>query len=71
MGRRVDDLIEILEQSLAGKNLGASVKIDLGDDGVVLIKGSVISREDAAAETVLTTSLDVFADALGCYHGKY
>ena len=59
---RIEDLIEILEQSVSGEGLGASLKFDLGGDGVVCIDGSVVSREDAPADTVLTTSLDVFSE---------
>ena len=62
MGNRVEDLIEILERSVAGEGLGAPLKFDLGPDGVVCIDGAVVSRQDAAADTVLTTSLDVFSE---------
>ena len=62
MGEVVEELIGIIERSVAGDGLGAPLKVDLGADGVVWINGSEVSRNDAAADTILTTSLDVFAD---------
>ena len=62
MGGRVNDLIETLRQSLAAQGLSAPLKFDLGPDGVVWINGSQVSRQDAPADTVLTTTAEVFAD---------
>lgn len=62
MGNRVEDCIEILKRSVAGEGLGAPLRIDLGTDGVVWINGGEVSRADAPADTVLTTSPDVLAE---------
>ena len=62
MSNRLEDLVERLERSLVGGGLSAPLKIDLGSDGFVCIDGSAVSRGDAAAGTVLTMCLDVFAD---------
>ena len=62
MVNRVDDLVGILDRALVGEGLGAPLKVDLGDDGIVVIDGCAVSREDAPADTVLSTSLDVFAE---------
>ena len=63
MSSRLEDLVEKLEHALVGGGLNAPLKIDLGAGSLVCIDGTVVSRaEDAAAGTVLTASLDVFAD---------
>ena len=62
MDSRIVELVEILQESLSHRSLGASLKIDFGDHGVILIDGSKVSRRDAAADTILITSVDVFAD---------
>ncbi len=62
MGVHIEELVGIIEQSVAGGGLSAPLKVDLGNDGVVCINGSRVSREDAPADNVLTTSLDVFED---------
>ena len=62
MGEVVEELIGIIERSVAGGGLSAPLKVDLGADGVLWINGSEVSRNDAAADTILTTSLDVLAD---------
>ena len=62
MGIHIEELVGIIERSVAGEGLSAPLKVDLGSDGVVWINGSEVSREDAPADNVLTTSLDVFEE---------
>jgi putative sterol carrier protein len=64
MTHRLSELLENLRDSLKGRSLGGSLKIDLGDDGVILIDGSSVSEGDAdtQAQTTLSTSMDVFTE---------
>jgi len=62
MGSRIEEFVDILRNSLEGRSLGSSLKIDLGQHGVILIEGSEVTRGDGEAETTLTTSVEVFAD---------
>ena len=62
MGVQVEELVEILARSVAGEGLSAPLKVDLGSDGVICIDGCEVSRDDAPADNVLTTNLEVFAD---------
>ena len=61
MNARVDELVERLKQALAEEGLSAPLKFDLGPDGLVWINGSEVCRLDRPADTVLTTTLEVFA----------
>ena len=61
MNAQVDELIETLKRSLAKEGLSAPLKFDLGPDGPVWINGSEVRREDAPADTVLTTTTEVLA----------
>ena len=56
------EFVEILRNSLEGRSLGSSLKIDLGEYGALLLEGSEVVRGDGEAETTLTTSVDVLAD---------
>jgi putative sterol carrier protein len=64
MVSQITELVELIRNSLNGRSLGASLKIDFGEHGLILIDGSDVSQGDAGAgaETTLTTSMDVFAD---------
>jgi ectoine hydroxylase-related dioxygenase (phytanoyl-CoA dioxygenase family)/putative sterol carrier protein len=59
---RIAAMVETLEKALEGSPLEASLKVDLGDEGVILIDKYVVSRGDGNAETTLTTTGDVFAE---------
>ncbi|MYF11840.1 MAG: phytanoyl-CoA dioxygenase family protein [Gammaproteobacteria bacterium] len=61
MDAQVDELVELLKQSLAEQGLSAPLKFDLGREGAVWINDSEVCRQDRPADTVLTTTLDVFA----------
>lgn len=59
----LDDLEkEITEKLVHAPAIGAKVKLDLGDDGVLFVDGisspPVISREDSDADTTFVCSLD-------------
>ena len=62
MGTHIETLVGIIERSVAAEGLSAPLKVDLGNDGVVWINGSEVSRENAPADNVMSTSLEVFAD---------
>ena len=46
VGTQVEELVEIVERSIAGVGLDAPLKVDLGDAGVIFIDGCDVSRED-------------------------
>lgn len=61
----IETLISDISQKLQNTPpLGARYKLDLGDDGCVLVDATqsppVITREDGEADTVFVCSVDVF-----------
>ena len=62
MGNQLEELIGIVRRAVAGGGLSGPLKVDLGADGVICIKDCKVSRKDEPADTVLATSLEVFAD---------
>ncbi len=52
----VDALIERMRQQFQGRGFDRSVKLDLGEEGAVLIDGNGISSGDGEAECVISIS---------------
>ncbi len=62
MASRAADVFETLKTALKGKSLDASLKFDLGDEGVIVIDGPVVTTDNLDVDTVVTTSVDVLAE---------
>lgn len=65
----IDDFEKQIREKLNyAPAIGAKIKLDLGDDGVLFIDGTSsppdISREDAEADTTFVCSLDVIKNII-------
>ncbi|MCZ6852713.1 MAG: phytanoyl-CoA dioxygenase family protein [Gammaproteobacteria bacterium] len=67
MIRTIADLTESLQQKTQAKGLSGSLKVNLGDEGVIFIDGSAVSNTDGKADCTITTTLEMFSDL---YAGK-
>ena len=56
----LDAIAEKIRERVAGSGFDKSVKIDLGDDGVIVVDGQNVSTEDAGADCTITISKDNF-----------
>ena len=59
--------IQAIADTIKGKmsgdtNLGATVKFDCGDDGVIVIDGDSVSTQDAEADCTVKCDIDVLED---------
>ncbi len=57
MRKSVVELTESLQQNVQRGSLGGSLKVNLGDDGVIFIDGSTVSNTDGNADCTITTTL--------------
>lgn len=59
----IDSIAETIKGKMgAGSDIGATVKFDCGDDGVVFIDGENVTTENADADCTVKCDLDVLQD---------
>lgn len=51
---------EALKEKFSGHDFSGSVKFDVTDEGVILVRDGEISTEDGEADVTITASLDTF-----------
>lgn len=61
---RIDDIATALSQGLNGKSLENTLKIDLGDAGILHIDDDCVTRSDKQAATTVSTSLEVMTEVV-------
>ena len=67
MIKSIVELSEELQNNPKLGTLSGSLKVNLGDDGVIFIDGSSVSNQDGAADCTITTKLATFNEI---YHGE-
>ncbi len=67
MTKSVVELTKSLQQNTQRGSLSGSLKVNLGDDGVIYIDGSTVSNTDGNADCTITTTLEMFNEL---YAGK-
>ncbi|GGF05208.1 MULTISPECIES: SCP2 sterol-binding domain-containing protein [Stappia] len=60
----IAELTDTVRGKVAGGGIDESVKFDCGDDGVILVKGSEVSNDDADADCTIGISKDNLAKLL-------
>lgn len=58
----VEDIAAKLRERVAGSSFDKSVKFVLGSEGVVVLDGTTVSTQDAAADCTITVSRENFED---------
>lgn len=60
----IAELTDTIRGKVAGGGIDESVKFDCGDDGVILVKGSEVSNDNADADCTIGISKDNLAKLL-------
>lgn len=64
----IDAIVQQLKTKLASASLGSRIKLDMGDDGVVVVDGGAkppsISKTDGPADVTLSMSMDNLQEML-------
>lgn len=60
----IAELTDTVRGKVAGGGIDESVKFDCGDDGVILVKGSEVSNDNADADCTIGISKDNLAKLL-------
>ena len=60
----VQELAAMMKSRVEGSGFERSVKLDTGDDGVIVIDGTSISTTDAPAECTIKLSLEDLEDLI-------
>lgn len=62
----IETIAETIKSKMsADTNIGATVKFDCGEDGVIFIDGETVSTDNADADCTVKCSLDVLEDLVG------
>ncbi len=67
MTKTIAELTDCLRQKMQRGGLNGSLKVDLGEDGVIFVDGSAVSNTNGQADCTITTTLEMFNEL---YAGK-